>query len=115
MTFNLNEADLPEVIMKQMRVDCEFEFYQDSVKRAIEDTTVRLEHLLTNHTWAQHEIDDEGFVRLDLIIGTLGQMWTNAGAHGPRPSYSLIAWVFIYDTSGICMPWISLTPQSLQA
>ena len=68
-TFEMSEADLPEETMKQMRVDCEFEFDQDSVDRAIEDTSVHLEHLLTNHTWAQHEIDDEAYVRLDIIIG----------------------------------------------
>ena len=74
------------------------------MKRAIEDTTVCLEHLLANHTWAQHAIYDEAYVRLDIIISVLEEMWANAGAHGPRPSYSLIAWVFIYDKTGIFMP-----------
>ena len=67
-TFEMNEADLPEETMKQMRADCESNVHQESVKRAVEDITVHLEHLLTNHNWARHEIDDEAFAKLDLII-----------------------------------------------
>ena len=59
--------------MKQLRIDCEFDFNQDSVKRAIGDTTVWLEHLLANHTWAQHEMDDEAYVRLDILISIFGK------------------------------------------
>ena len=29
------------------------------------------------------------------------------------PSYVLLPWDFIHDTTGIFMPWVSMTPQSL--
>ena len=50
MSFDLQEADLPEDTMEQLRIDCELDFNQVSAKRAVGNTTVRLVHLLTSHT-----------------------------------------------------------------
>ena len=82
-TFSLSEADLPHDTMAQLSKDCDDQFNQDSVKRPVADSTARLEHLLNNHLWAQHEIDDEAYARLDIIIHVLWRICTDAGAHGP--------------------------------
>ena len=113
-TLEKSEADLPEETMRQMRSDRDCDFDQDFVKGAIEDTTVNLKHLLNNHRWTQHEIEDEAFVRIDPILHILDEMWCSAGAHGLRSCFLSIALVFIYGTTGLFLPWISITLRALR-
>ena len=112
-TFDLSEADLPDDTIALLSEECGFRLNQDYVKRTISDTTARLEFLLSNHLWAVNEIDSEAYVRMDAILHVLWRILSDSGKHGPMPSYLLLAWVFIYDTVGIFMPWISMTPHLL--
>ena len=67
-TFNLSEIELPDDTIALLSKECSFQFDQDSAKRAISDTTARLDFLLNNHHWEANEIDSEACVRMDLIL-----------------------------------------------
>ena len=79
ITFKKSEVDLPDETMEQLSQDCQCQIDQDIVKEAIEEFTAKLEWLLTSHHWTLAEIDDEAYVRLDLRLLVLIDMWGNAG------------------------------------
>ena len=113
ITFDLSEVNLPDDTIALLSQECSFQFDQDSVKRTISDTTARLEFLLNSCYWAVNEIDSEAYVWMEVILHTLWRIWKDSGKHGPMPSYLFLSWVFIHDTTGKLMPWVSMNPQSL--
>ena len=67
-TFNLNDIDLPNDIIDLLSRECNFQFEQESAKKAITEMSTRLEFLLSSHQWASDEIDTEAYIRCDMIL-----------------------------------------------
>ena len=103
-TFNLKDDDLPNEMIDSLSRECNFKFDQESAKKAITEMSTRLEFLLSCHKWASNEIDSEAYIRCDMILQVMWRVWKDSGGHGPMPSYSLLSWVLIHDTTGKFCP-----------